>query len=77
MYEITLEENPDHQIPALDFRGSPTGVDVRRVVETGIQPLINTGIAHREPGIGQVGAGFSEAPMDCFVQALEALAAAV
>jgi hypothetical protein len=47
------------------------------VLDTGILPVINTGIAHKEPGIGQVGAGFSEAPMDCFVQALEALAAAV
>jgi Protein of unknown function (DUF1116) len=73
MYEITLEENPGHQIPALDFRGSPTGVDVRRVVETGIQPLINTGIAHREAGIGQVGAGLVRAPLEPFVKAFEHL----
>ena len=69
MYEITLEENPQHQIPALDFRGSPTGIDVRRVVETGIQPLINTGIAHRQAGIGQVGAGLVRAPLEPFVAA--------
>lgn len=69
MYEITLEENPQHQIPALDFRGSPTGIDVRRVVETGIQPLINTGIAHRQAGIGQVGAGMVRAPLEPFVAA--------
>lgn len=69
MYEITLEENPRHQIPALDFRGSPTGIDVRRIVETGIQPLINTGIAHREAGIGQVGAGLVRAPLEPFVDA--------
>jgi hypothetical protein len=73
MYEITLEENPSHQIPALDFRGSPTGIDVRRVVETGIQPLINTGIAHREPGVGQVGAGLVRAPIEPFVAAFDHL----
>ena len=73
MYEITLEENPGHQIPALDFRGSPTGIDVRRLVETGIQPLINTGIAHREAGIGQVGAGLVRAPLEPFVKAFEHL----
>jgi len=69
MYEITLEENPRHQIPTLDFRGSPTGIDVRRVVETGIQPVINTGIAHRQAGIGQVGAGLVRAPVEPFVEA--------
>jgi hypothetical protein len=74
MYEITLEENPNHQIPQLDFRGSPTGIDVRRVVETGIQPLINTGIAHRQAGIGQVGAGLVRAPLEPFLAAHEALA---
>jgi hypothetical protein len=74
MYEITLEENPNHQIPALDFRGSPTGIDVRRVVETGIQPLINTGIAHREPGVGQVGAGLVRAPVEPFLAASRHLA---
>lgn len=74
MYEITLEENPNHQIPALDFRGSPTGIDVRRVVETGIQPLINTGIAHREAGIGQVGAGLVRAPLEPFLAAFRHLA---
>jgi len=75
MYEITLAEHETFRIPALDFRGVPLGIDVRKVVETGIVPTIDTGIAHREPGVGQVGAGFSEAPMACFVQALEALAA--
>jgi hypothetical protein len=73
MYEITLAENPNHQIPALDFRGSPTGIDVRRVVETGIQPLINTGIAHREAGVGQVGAGLVRAPLEPFLEAFRAL----
>jgi hypothetical protein len=74
MYEITLEENPNHQIPGLDFRGTPTGIDVRRVVETGIQPLINTGIAHREPGIGQIGAGLVRAPLEPFLAAHRKLA---
>ena len=69
MYEITLEEHPLHQVPALDFRGTPTGIDVRRVVETGIRPLINTGIAHRRAGIGQVGAGLVRAPLEPFVVA--------
>ena len=69
MYEITLAENPNHQIPALDFRGTPTGIDVRRVVETGIQPVINTGIAHREAGVGQVGAGLVRAPLQPFLDA--------
>lgn len=74
MYEITLAENPAFRIPALDFRGSPTAIDIRKVVETGILPLINTGIAHRRAGIGQIGAGLVRMPMDCFTAALEALA---
>lgn len=76
MYEITLAEHPRHQVPALDFRGTPTGIDVRRVVETGIQPLINTGIAHRLAGVGQVGAGLVRAPLEPFVAAHRHLAAA-
>lgn len=74
MQEITAGANPDWTIPALDFAGVPTGIDVRLVVETGIVPTINTGIAHKEPGIGQVGAGVVQAPMACFEQALRALA---
>jgi hypothetical protein len=74
MGEITLGENPDWTIPALDYAGVPTGIDIRLVVETGLAPTINTGIAHREPGIGQVGAGVVKAPMACFVQALHGLA---
>jgi hypothetical protein len=75
MMEITAGQNPEWTIPALDFAGVPTGIDIRRVVETGIVPTINTGIAHREPGVGQVGAGVVKAPMACFTQALEAFAA--
>jgi hypothetical protein len=74
MGEITVGQNPEWTIPALDFAGVPTGIDVRLVVETGLAPVINTGIAHREPGIGQVGAGVVRAPMDCFRQAVVAIA---
>ena len=74
MYEITLDEHAAFKIPALDFRGSPVGIDIRKVVETGITPAIDTGIAHREAGIGQIGAGLSRAPMECFVRALDAFA---
>jgi hypothetical protein len=74
MGEITVGQNPEWTIPALDYQGVPTGIDVRLVVETGIAPTINTGIAHREPGVGQVGAGVVRAPLACFEQALVALA---
>ncbi|MEC9184324.1 MAG: DUF1116 domain-containing protein [Pseudomonadota bacterium] len=74
MSEITMTENPEWTIPSLDYQGVPTAIDIRRVVETGIVPTINTGIAHREPGVGQVGAGVVKAPMACFEQALRALA---
>ncbi|MBS0338724.1 MAG: DUF1116 domain-containing protein [Proteobacteria bacterium] len=77
MSEITLAKNPRWTMPALDGQGVPTGIDVRRVVETGIQPAINTGIAHRLPGVGQVGAGVARAPLACFEQGLVALAAAM
>ena len=74
MGEITLAKNPEWMIPALDYQGVPTGIDIRLVVETGIAPTINTGIAHRKPGIGQVGAGVVKAPLACFEKALRALA---
>ncbi len=74
MYEITIAENPAFAIPQLDFRGTPTGIDIRKVVKTGITPRVNTGIAHRQPGIGQIGAGLVRPPMACFEQALEAVA---
>ena len=73
MRHITLGESNTFQLPALDFRGSPCGIDLRKVVDTGIEPVINTGIAHREAGIGQIGAGLTRAPIDCFIQALTAL----
>lgn len=74
MYEITVAENPAFGVPALDFRGTPTGIDIRKVVKTGITPRVNTGIAHREAGIGQIGAGLVRPPMACFERALEAMA---
>jgi hypothetical protein len=74
MREITAGEHPHFRIPTQDDRGSPVGIDVRLVVETGIAPLINTGIAGRTAGIGQVGAGIVRAPLGCFTAALEALA---
>jgi hypothetical protein len=75
MSEIAAARNPKWGIPALEFAGTPTGIDVRRVVETRIAPAINTGIAHRMPGVGQVGAGVARAPLACFEKALLALAA--
>jgi hypothetical protein len=74
MREITYAENREWTIPAMDYVGVPTGIDIRRVVETGLAPTINTGIAHREPGIGQVGAGVVKAPMTCFTDALREFA---
>ncbi len=74
MGEITLTRNPGWTIPALDFEGVPAGIDVRKVADTAIQPAINTGIAHRKPGVGQVGAGVARAPLACFDQALLAFA---
>ncbi len=74
MGEITVSRSPHYRIPALEFEGVPTGIDVRRVVATGITPVINTGIAHRQAGIGQVGAGTVRAPLEAFREALRTLA---
>jgi hypothetical protein len=74
MGEITLARHPRWPIPALEFAGVPIGIDIRRVAESGIAPAINTGIAHRKAGVGQVGAGVARAPLACFEQALKAFA---
>ncbi|QKW35256.1 DUF1116 domain-containing protein [Actinomadura sp. NAK00032] len=74
MYEITMAEHPALQIPLLSFRGTPVGIDAARVVRTGILPVIDTGIAGREAGTGQVGAGLVEPPSNVFADALHALA---
>ena len=77
MYGITVGENPAFAIPILEFRGAPTGIDVTSVVRSGVLPQINTGMAGKVAGTGQVGAGLVTPPMACFTQALDALAAAL
>ncbi len=71
MYDICETEHDTFLIPTLNFRGTPLGIDMRRVVETGIAPRLNTGIAHKDPGVGQVGAGLLRAPIECFVSAFQ------
>ena len=73
MTHITLRRNGAFTLPALDFAGTPACIDARRVVDTGILPVINTGIAHKEPGVGQIGAGVTRAPLACFTQAVTVL----
>jgi hypothetical protein len=72
MYEITEIENPYYQIPFLDFRGCPTGINILKVLDTGIQPIINTSISPKDPGRSQAGAGLVRAPMECFKKAFHA-----
>ena len=73
MYEITATEHKTFQIPMMDFRGTPTGIEITKVLKKSLPPVITTGMAHKEPGIGQVGAGVVKAPMACFSKALEYL----
>jgi hypothetical protein len=77
MGEITTTENPNVTIPSLGFQGIPTGIDVRKVMDTGILPLINTAIAHKDPGIGMIGAGITHPPIEAFQKATLALAEAL
>jgi len=74
MLSITLGSNPAFTLPALNFGGTPAGIDARLVIDSGILPIINTGIAHKKAGVGQIGAGITTAPMECFNPALAALA---
>jgi hypothetical protein len=74
MYDITWAESSSYQVPTLGFRGTPLGIDAREVVHTGVLPTVNTGIAHKDPGVGQVGAGLVEPPIEAFVAATRALA---
>jgi Protein of unknown function (DUF1116) len=74
MAHITLGRNSAFTLPSMNFAGTPAGIDIRKVVDTGILPIINTGIAHREAGVGQIGAGITRAPLACFTQALSAMA---
>ena len=70
MYSICTDSNPAYAIPNLNFKGSAIGIDMLKVIETGILPVINTGIAHKDAGVGQIGAGIVSPPMECFYQAL-------
>ena len=74
MERITLAKNSAYGLPSLGFSGTPTAIDARLVVETGIAPVINTGIAHRDAGVGQIGAGIARAPLACFDSAIRAVA---
>ena len=73
MRQITLTQHPAFTLPTLNFAGSAAGIDARRVVDRGVLPVINTGIAHKQAGVGQIGAGITTAPLTCFVEALGAL----
>ena len=73
MRRITLAESKAFTIPILNFMGTPTGIDVLKVVEKGIVPIINTGIANKKAGLGIIGAGMSYMPMEAFEKALMAM----
>jgi hypothetical protein len=75
MLRITLGSNPAFTLPPLNFGGTPAGIDAWLVSDSGVLPIINTGIAHKKAGIGQIGAGITTAPMSCFNEAIAALAA--
>jgi hypothetical protein len=75
MGRITQGPNSALTLPALGFTGTPAGIDARKALDTGIAPIINTGIAHKDPGVGQIGAGITRAPIGCFADAIAALAA--
>jgi hypothetical protein len=74
MQQITLAFNDTFLIPLFDFQGTATGIDIRKVVKTGILPIIDTAIAHKEPGIGMIGAGLVTPPMEAFKSALRGYA---
>ena len=73
MRNITIGTNSQFTLPALDFAPTAAGIDVRKVVDTSILPVVNTGIAHKEAGVGQIGAGITSAPLDVFVQTIASL----
>jgi hypothetical protein len=77
MTNITVGRNNAFTLPALNFTGTPAGIDARKVLDTNIMPIINTGIAHKEAGVGQIGAGITRAPLDCFSAAIKTLAASL
>lgn len=69
---ITLSKSSTYRMPALGMEGAPIGIDIRKVVQTGISPVIDSAIAHKDPGVGMIGSGISRAPLACFQQALSA-----
>jgi hypothetical protein len=71
MYKITVAEHKVYRIPYLNYRGTPVGIDIRKVLKTKITPIVNTGLAHKQPGVGQIGAGIAYAPIECFEKAME------
>jgi hypothetical protein len=73
MFAITMKENTAFALPALNFMGTATGIDVLKVIKHGVLPIINSGIAHKDAGVGQIGAGIVSPPMDCFLKVLSAL----
>ncbi|MCL4459436.1 MAG: DUF1116 domain-containing protein [Chloroflexi bacterium] len=75
MEEITIGKHNTFRVPMLDFEGTPVGIDIRKVVDSGILPIIDTAIAHKEGG--QIGVGLARPPMECFTKALQALGEAV
>lgn len=74
MAAVTLGRNSAFTLPTIGFVGTPAGIDARRVVDAGILPIINTGIAHKAAGVGQIGAGVTHAPLECFASAVSYLA---
>ena len=73
MYQIVHGEHPVFTIPQLNFRGVPTGIDVRKVVERGVTPITNSGLAHSDGATGHIGFGYVRTPIACYQQALAAL----
>ena len=74
MGEITVATHPTYRIPALGFVGAPVGIDIVKVMRSGIVPVIDTAIAHKDPGYPKIGAGMVRAPSECFEKALQAYA---
>ena len=72
MRQITVSASPNYRMPIFGFQGSPVGIDIRKVVQTGITPIIDTAIAHKNPGYAIIGAGLVRAPLECFQKALKA-----
>ena len=72
MRRITTAKHPTHRMPALGFEGTSVGIDIRKVVQTEVSPIIDTAIAHREEGHPIIGAGLVRAPVSCFKDALRA-----